>query len=381
AIRQDLQKNLKRINNQFEKEIKEYIEALKINDPNIRLEIKKELKKKGRTGFTKIWNTIADVEKDLTTQLIVLARDAFENSEIADNFEYKLQEVITPALAKDLNQSFNNVSRRISKFSKESNFYYRKVRADNSQEVIDLNNDEKCFRLLYYTMRQAITARAEFTLQTKAKEFEEALQSFVYQQLEELKKCLSQEELSSINLEQAIISDLEKKLAQNLPQLPDKLFELSDNIKQTKKKQREKIGTETYYDNVTQTKYKNEEYQEGSCFGETKTRQVPDGTKTVTEKRTRNKYDDVEYVELFLPTPKVMAQQWSDGVEKGKNALWDILYQWIINRLNYVANIFEESVIDITNLAERSLSKQLKIIELNFEEQKQIWATIEVEQK
>ena len=84
-----------------------------------------------------------------------------------------------------------------------------------------------------------------------------------------------------------------------------------------------------------------------------------------------------KYIELFLPSPKLMGKQWLSVVEKGKGSLWDILRNWILARLDYVSNAFEESAIDIINLAERALDEQLKLIELNFEEQKQFWESFE----
>jgi hypothetical protein len=382
-IRQDLQKNVKRIGSDFQKEVKSYIEALKNDDPKIRIKIKEDAEKKGRKGFSLIFDAVKDVEGDLTISLISSVRDAFEKNQGAYDLEDKLREVITPPLAKDIAGAYDNVSRRMSKFSLKSDSLSRKVRADDQKGQQDLEHDQKYFRLLYHTMRQAITARAEFTLQTKAKQFEEALHLLVDDQLKRLQICLSEQELSSIDIEQAAISDLRKKLAENLPTLPEKFFELPDTIQQKSQKQSEVVGTETYTKNVTKIRNENrtESYTEGSCFKETKTR-----TKVVpveyidTEQRTRNQYADIEYVELFLPSPKLMAQQWSEGITKGKDSLWDILCNWITARLDNVSGIFEESVIDITNLAERALNEQLKIIELNFEEQKQLWANFEVEQ-
>ena len=73
-----------------------------------------------------------------------------------------------------------------------------------------------------------------------------------------------------------------------------------------------------------------------------------------------------------------MAKQWSSGIEKGKKSLWDILLEWILKRLDDVSSNFEESVDEITNLAERALQQQSSIIEGNFEQEKQFWRDFEV---
>ncbi|WNN89475.1 hypothetical protein [Gloeocapsopsis dulcis] len=67
-----------------------------------------------------------------------------------------------------------------------------------------------------------------------------------------------------------------------------------------------------------------------------------------------------------------MAKQWLSGVENGKERLWDILLEWILKRLDDVSNIFEESVDDITSLADRALQQQLNVIEDNFAQEKQL---------
>ncbi len=95
--------------------------------------------------------------------------------------------------------------------------------------------------------------------------FEYGLQSLVENQLKRLNVCLSEKELPAINLEEVAIKDLQKKLAENLPTLPEKLFEFPDNIQKNQTQESEVVGTETYYENVTQTRNENytEEYESG----------------------------------------------------------------------------------------------------------------------
>ena len=230
-------------------------------------------------------------------------------------------------------------------------------------------------------MREAISARAEFFLQGKAQQFEQALESLVNEQVKRLKVCLSDENFSSINLEKAAISNLRKKLAQNLPTLPEKFFELPEAIEQKQSTQTEVVGKKTEYETRTKTEYQNytETYQDGSCFKSTKTRtKTRPVTREYQEEVTQDIYEDIEYVELFLPSPDLMAKQWLSGIEKGKRSLWDILLDWILKRLDDVSSNFEESVDEITNLAERALQQQSSIIEGNFEQEKQFWRDFEV---
>ena len=380
-IRQDLQKNIKKIGKEFKGEIEQLIAGLKSDDPNTRIKIKQSAEKKGFDGFSLIFDAVAEVEGDLTKVLIVPVRDALKDNHGSFELRDKLREVTLPSLADDISKAYDNVSRRLSKFSSESEYLVKRVRADDDQGKKEIEHDERYFRLLYHTMREAISARAEFFLQGKAQQFEQALESLVDEQVKRLKVCLSDENFSSINLEKAAISNLQKKLAQNLPTLPEKFFELPEAIEQKQSKQKEVVGTKTEYETRTKTEYENytESYQDGSCFSSTKTRtKTRPVTREYQEDVTRNIYEDIEYVELFLPSPDLMAKQWLSGIEKGKGSLWDILLDWILKRLDDVSSIFEESVDEITNLAERALEQQLTIIEENFEQQKQFWLDFEV---
>jgi hypothetical protein len=382
-IRQTLHKNINKIGREFKTEIEQLIGGLKTDNPNTKLEIKQNAEKKGRNGFSLIFDAVSEVEGNLNKVLIVPVRDALKNNQGAFELRDKLREVTSPSLADDIAKTYDNVSRRLSQFAPESKYLVKRVRADDDKGKKELEHDERHVRLLYYTMREAISARAEFILQGKAKQFEQALESLVNEQLKRLKICLSEENLaSSINLEKAAISDLHKKLAQNLPTLPENFFQLPDTIKQSHSKKTEVVGTKTEYEKRTKTEYENytEYYEEGSCFKSTKTRtKTRPVTRNFTQAVTRDIMADVDYVELFLPPPDLMAKQWLSGIEKAKGSLWDILLEWILKRLDYVGSIFQESVDDITNLAERALEKQLSIIEENFEQEKQFWLNFQVQ--
>lgn len=382
-IKQNLHKNISKIGRGFKSEIEHLIGGLKTDDPQARLMVKKNAEQKGRNGFSLIFDTVSEVEGDLTDVLIVPVRDALKNNQGAFELRDKLREVISPSLADDIAKTYDNVSRRISQFSRELEYLVKRVRADDEKGQKELEHDERHVRLLYHTMRAAISARAEFFLQGKAQQFEQALESLVNEQIERLKICLSEDSLNSaFDFEKAVISDLRNKLAQNLPTLPEKFFEISDTIKQNRSKKTEVVGQET--ENVTRTKIEHESYteyyQSGSCFSSTKSRtKTRPVTRSYTESVSRDVTADVEYIELFLPSPDLMAKQWLSGIEKGKGSLWDILLDWILKRLDYVSCIFEDSVNDITNLAERTLDKQLSIVEDNFEGEKQFWNDFELQ--
>ncbi|MFM6207358.1 MAG: hypothetical protein ACKPEZ_18385, partial [Planktothrix sp.] len=57
-IRQDLQKNIKKIGKDFQGEIEELIAGLKSEDPNTRIKIKQSAEKKGFDGFSLIFDAV-----------------------------------------------------------------------------------------------------------------------------------------------------------------------------------------------------------------------------------------------------------------------------------------------------------------------------------
>ncbi len=311
-IRQDLHKNTKTIGKEFKVKIEQIIEGLKKDDPQTRIKIKQDLEKTDLKWFSIIFNAVNEVEGDLTKVLMVPVRDSLKNNQGAFELRDKLREVTLPSLADDIYKAYNNVSRRLSKFSQGSEHLVKRVRADDDKGKKELEHDERYVRLLYHTIRKAISARAEFFLQSKAQQFEQALESLVDAQVKRLKGCLSEENFSSINIKKAAMSNLRKKLAQNLPTLPENFFELPDTIKQNRSKTTEVVGTKTEYENrtITEQKTYTESYEEGSCFKSTKTRtKTRPETRNYKEAVTRNITEDIEYVELFLPSPDLMARQ------------------------------------------------------------------------
>lgn len=377
-VRENLSRKVKEVGDSLKKETKKYIDALKSNDVKKRNEIQQDAEKKGRKGFSLIFKAVSDVEADLTKNLIATLRDAFQKNQPAFELRDKLQQVIPPPIAEDIARQYDNVGRRLDKFTKaeKGDWLTKKVRADDEKAKKELEHDERYVRLLYHTMSQAITTRAEFSLQAKAKSFKEALESLVKELISKLESCLGEQEFSSVSWQKAAMSDLRKKLGEKDLKLPEKFFELPAAIEQKRQTQTEVVGTKTEYENQKRTKYQSytETYEEGSCFTreKTRTRQRPvEYTERVAVKRDIK--EDVEYVELSLPNPQLMAKQWSQGIAKGKDALWEILQNWIVDKLDEVRDFFEKSANEIIDLADRALENQLQVIESNFEENQKFW--------
>ncbi|MGL4621758.1 MAG: dynamin family protein [Chroococcidiopsis sp.] len=341
----------------FRTETKTIIEDLKKNDPGIDSKLAQQAVEKGRQGFQLLFDAIREVEADLTQVLIAPVRDAIKNNQGAYELEENLCQVITPVMANDIARAYDLVSRKLNSFTYSSNHLIRRVREDDRKGIREIEHAERAVRLLYQAMREALTRRAEFTLQAQVKQLETALLSWVEEQKQELYNlCL--QEIPSLKLDEVIFTDFKKKLSSNPPVLPEKFFELAEAIEQRQIKQEETVrqNKETEY------------YTTGSCFKSQHSRTV-----------TRDIKGIVEYCELSLPNADMMSQQWAEGIAKGKPGLWDNLCTWLIERLDWTSSVFDESVDNVIQFAENALKEQMNILKQYLTKEINIWNEIEVQ--
>ena len=348
-------REVENIRNRFQQEkIKTIINLLKQDSQSER----NNLDQMGIESFDSFYDTVRQVEEDLVVELIFPVTNAFEQNKGTYELEEELTEVITPPKAKAIAKAYDLVNRKLNEFKlDDSGYFIRQVRHDDQEKLRSMEHAEKAIRSLYYAMRKAITARAEFTLQGQTKQFETGLLSLVNKLIEELKVACEQE-LPDLDLDKVIISDFENHIAQNPPQLPEELFNFSDTIKQNTTSKREVVGK----------KKETQHYTEGSCFKQEKTRTV-----------TKNVYEDIEYQELKLPDYKNMARQWAEGITQEKQKLWDILDRWISNYLEQIVKECDRAIDKATKSTERAFDKQLQEIEKDGVKQEEYWQQFERE--
>ncbi|AFY36992.1 hypothetical protein Lepto7376_0566 [[Leptolyngbya] sp. PCC 7376] len=376
-IRNDLQACLSKIREDFHDTVNVYMAALKNDNPKLRLKIKQETEANGIQGFSAVFDSVRNVETDLITSLIIPIRQSFHQKESMLQVKEKLEPVIGIQLAQEIAQNYERVQKVLGKFSKHKNgrFIKRRVPTNDDEALAELKQDERVVKLFYRSIRKAISRRAEFCLQAQAKQFKEVLESLVENQLKQLEICLTvSKEYCSITLSKAAISSLYKKLLQNPPALPENFFEIQDLSRKESKTEIEIVGSETFFEESSEIRRElyTEYYRQGSCFKSTRRRlKARPVIEKVKKPVVKKKYSEIDYMELFLPSPQTMAKQWSEGINSTKGSLWDVLSKWIMDRLDYVNETFEQSAINITDLAERTLNKQLEIIETNFQENTQ----------
>jgi hypothetical protein len=337
--RQHLHETVELIHKKFLTKTETIIDALKKKDADARSSLDEEFKSK--KAFKELFDAVKRVEEDLIIELIAPVRDAIKKNQGSYELEERLNKVVSPVIAKDIAKAYDLTSRKIDKFTNDSGHLKKSVLQNDKQGKKELDHAERSVRALFQAMREAMTTRAEFTLQAQAKKFETALAEWIQEQVEELNKLCIQE-LPLLKLDEAILADFNNRISSNLPKLPEKFFNIVSTIEQKSIPKKEKVGTT------------------GSCF-----------KKDVMENR--------EYQELSLPDADTMARQWSDGIKKSEQEVWSILCNWITTELNKASSTFNKSIDEVINLAERALQEQLIIIKDSYENEMQRWSNIEAQ--
>ncbi|MDB9361517.1 dynamin family protein [Nodularia spumigena CS-588/02] len=332
---------------EFKNDINRWIADLKnannTNFDQIDSRIRQEAgKNKGLKYFDQVFDTVQTIEKDLVQSLIFPVIDALKNNESAYDLEEKLREFVAPSLSENIARVYDQLSRRLGKFEKQSEFLVKRVKCDNQQEIREIEHDERYVRLLYATMRNALEARSNFLMQAQGEIFIKALDNFINVSLMHLN--IDEIFASVINIEDAVTSNFKKKLPPASPKLPEDFFDIPLNIKNEPKKQSEIVREE-----------------DGSC-----------GKKTAI-------YEDREYKFLQIPNIDLMGKQWSDSITQAKMNLWDIFRDWSILQLNQATELFQESVKEITDFVQVALNEKLNAIERNKLLQPQFWQNFEVQ--
>ena len=341
-------------------EQKEEVEVQKstIDDISQQMQLAQQVQKQGRQGFHLLLETADKIDKDLALEVIAPIRYALKNNQSADEVEKKLSNVITPAVAHEIAKAYDLASQKFKYFTKNSGYLVRRVREGDSKGIKELQELECVVCTFYQAMREALSVRAEFMLQAQAQKLEIALEYFVKQQEKEL--CYVEvQAFTTLKSNQAIYTNFKNHKSSNLPVLPKLFFKLTKPIYQLQIVKQE----------VIREKSKADFYAEISSLKNQYSSHVNFNSKGI-----------IYYRELVVPDADMMAQQWAEGVKRGKNGLWDIMANWMIARLVSTSSIVDKSVDEVTNLAKRTLQEQLQSIEQNFEIKMQRWDEFQSQQ-
>src|SRR5690606_23291255 len=239
-------------------------EGLKSGDQAVRHRLTKDL----GAGFEGLLGAVNEVTGDLTKSLIAPVRDALKSNRGVYDLEEQLRNVLSPSTARDLAHAYDLFSRRIPSLSRSNGAFTLRVRDNDTSAVDRVRETERDARRLYQHMREAMSGRAEFTLQGQAESIRGALTGLPKQQADSITSAWLPE-LPDLALEQAIESARRARSRDALLGLPQQFFTLPTAVEQRRHEQREVVGQ----------RQETETYTTGTCFKDKKTRTV---TKDVT---------------------------------------------------------------------------------------------------
>jgi hypothetical protein len=237
-------------------------------------------------------------------------------------------------------------------------YFYKSVRINDEEAMTRLYQAEQAYRQLYLVMRDAISQRAEFSLQVECDAINQSLQSFIDQQ-----RQLTLDQVTEVfpDLREAIQAEFIDILQSHLPQLSENIFDISENkIEESITTKKEKVGTKTVSETYTRKRF--------FFFKVKDTRYVQ-----------KDVYQDFEYRELQVPDFNTISDQWGQEIQEVEAKFWNIIATWIKDNLETISKEFQKGIDDITELTERTLKRRLKQNDQEFQEFKQFWLEIESE--
>lgn len=356
-----VRENLVNILSQFESEVERTranfrdkmenaVGRLKSDDP---AEHQKATKELGQ-GFEPLLSAVREVSSDLTLKLIVPVRDALKNNTEVHVLAEKLDE-LPPHHVSAITRAYDSFSRKIVHAKQSSGKLVFDAKAEDEEQLKNLNDAERAARRLYQAMREGLSHRAEFTLQGKAVVIQEALASLLREQNNAIAKIVK-EDWSELAFGNIIESLQQVELSTSKPDLPERFFELPEVVEQRGEERKEVVGM----------KKVKETYTTGTCFTSEHTHYV-----------NRKTYANIEYNVLELADIHSMAQAWSLGVKNGEESLWETLREWISGQLSESSLRFSSSIQRVLTMVQHTIDDQLALEQKDYEQALQRWQRID----
>lgn len=247
-----LQKEVRETGDTFCYRLKTAVEDLKTRDQSLRARLTREL----GPGFESLLNAINEVSGDLNASLVVLVRDAIKQRRGVFELQEDLNKTVDPSLAKDLAHAYDLFSKRLPDLTESKKGLVLKIQATDEGGLKIIESTERDAKRLFKAMREALSARAVFTLQTQASKIREALKGLLNQQESEL-RVMCQKLIPSLHLDSTTSTMASDKIRADEIELPETFFYLPQAVEQKIVSENEKVGTQRV------------EYTTGTCFKDT----------------------------------------------------------------------------------------------------------------
>ena len=188
-----------------------------------------------------------------------------------------------------------------------------KAKLSDESGVSEIEMKEKKALCLYRAIRNALTVRANYLLQTQTPELERLLSQILQDEVAELKRIFDEKLSDHAAILTALVMD-QHSHARDIC-LPEDLFVFDDAPESQQHQQRDRTGT-LYY-------------EEGSCF---------------KSKKSEGIYENVQYKLLRLPSLQEMVDQWKTGINQAEDKLLLHFGAWIDEIVNRQMEITKSAI-------------------------------------
>lgn len=317
----------------FQTRIRAAADELKKTDPDANI---RAINLLGRLpGIESLHETIRQVRLDLVQVLINPLREAFKNNTPVGELQRILEKSLPHYHVRHLLNAYDYYSRRfMSQEAAYTGLVLRAPKGDPHGEKRQRDATDLC-RILYQRMREALSHRAGFMLQSRAQEMEGSVKTVLGHEMEQIRQLAR---THCPELTETLFPDQDfLKTAQGL-ELPETLFELPPAQRTEQRVALEKTGLEPFT------------YETGSCFKTTQT-------------GYRDRFAQVEYQELYLPSADEMAEHWDQGIRLGSDDLWERLADWLKSAFDGILTHHGEALVRASTLFEQTFRTQLQVLE------------------
>lgn len=292
-------------------------------------------------------------------QIIIPIYNGFEFNIPPDKIQKLLHKFISYYLSQDISLYYENLKKSINLYYLQTvnnnEFYFqREIVTNDMDSVISLENDERIFRLLCYSLNEAIKEMIRFLVPIKEQEILQEIESFKHILLNYLNNAFI-----FLNLEYSFPENM-NFITDNNPniELPDKVINLTDYINFIKWENTNVVNTkyEKKYQKIK--KIKHDRRSSVSLFSK-----KPSSQSTIQE---------IQYFDcLILSLPRLPLSY--EELNKYKNI--DDIFQinWIDYRMENVEKILDNLIKEINEM----FYKKLEEIKLIFEHRNNLCLDIE----
>ena len=289
------------------------------------------------TGYIEAFRSIvSDVKKDLIDTIIIPVRDFYLSDLSISYLEEKLKLLPNGSKRKliDIAYKYKNLVGEAINTGLEIEAQHGNK--ENECKITRLNTAVNSF---FKNMRECLSCRAEFILQTKNSIIEGILKAILNQGFIDIEQKIKQEIPSQSDTVIALYR--QHNSVNQCENIPENLFVLPHEKDINTETRYEKIGSKT-------------EYYETSCLGKPRTRQV-------------DNFGNVKYSKLILPSIEKMVELWLKGIENAESSLWQIVGEWLVKSLQQQMKLFEQSVTESRDILINLLNRRLQQTENEYQ--------------